>query len=100
MVTEKVTYIEQYISEKYLKNVAWLQFDEDSSDPHMINPKYNGQRPRNAELQLILDMSRRAEEAGKIAEFNEEAARLQYEDWNMSRIDAMRKALIKVLDKK
>jgi hypothetical protein len=63
---------------------------QNSSDPHMINPKYNGQRPRNAELQLILDMSRRAEEA----------ARLQYEDWNMSRIDAMRKALIKVLDKK
>ena len=73
---------------------------QNSSDPHMINPKYNGQRPMNAELQLILDMSRRAEEAGKIVEFNEEAARLQYEDWNMSRIDAMRKALIKVLDKK
>ena len=73
---------------------------QNSSDPHMINPKYNGQRPMNAELQLILDMSQRAEEAGKIVEFNEEAARLQYEDWNMSRIDAMRKALIKVLDKK
>ena len=54
----------------------------------------------NAELQLILDMSRRAEEAGKVVEFNEEAARLQYEDWNMSRLDAMRKALIKVLDEK
>ena len=54
----------------------------------------------NAELQLILDMSQRAEEAGKIVEFNEEAARLQYEDWNMSRLDAMRKALIKVLDEK
>ena len=54
----------------------------------------------NAELQLILDMSRRAEQAGKIMEFNEEAARLQYEDWNMSRIDAMREALIKVLDEK
>ena len=54
----------------------------------------------NAELQLILDMSQRAEKAGKIVEFNEEVARLQYEDWNMSRLDAMRKALIKVLDKK
>ena len=54
----------------------------------------------NAELQLILDMSRRAEEAGKVVEFNEEATRLQYEDWNMSRLDAMRKALIKVLDEK
>jgi len=54
----------------------------------------------NVELQLILDMSRRAEEAGKVVEFNEEAARLQYEDWNMSRLDAMRKALIKVLDEK
>ena len=72
---------------------------QNSPDPHMINPNYNGQRPRNAELQLILDMSQRAEEAGKIVEFNEEAARLQYEDWNMTRIDAMRKALIKVLDK-
>ena len=73
---------------------------QNSSDPHMINPNYNGQRPNNAELQLILDMSRRAEEAGKTVEFNKEAARLQYDDWNLSRIDAMRKALIKVLDNK
>jgi hypothetical protein len=44
MVTEKVTYIEQYISEKYLKNVAWLQFDEESSKVHYLLEGENSRR--------------------------------------------------------
>jgi hypothetical protein len=44
MVTEKVTYIEQYISEKYLKNVAWLQFDEDSGKVHYLLEGENSRR--------------------------------------------------------
>ena len=48
--------------------------------------------------QIINQMYDKAKEVNKLREFNEEAARIQYEDWSVSRTEAMRRALKKILD--
>jgi len=48
--------------------------------------------------QIINQMYDKAKEVNKLREFNEEAARIQYADLSMSRSEAMRRALKKILD--
>jgi hypothetical protein len=48
--------------------------------------------------QIIDQMYDKAKEVNKLREFNEEAARIQYEDLSMSRIEAMRRALKTILN--
>jgi len=43
-------------------------------------------------------MYNKAKEVNKLREFNEEAARIQYEDWGVSRAEAMRRALKTILN--
>jgi len=48
--------------------------------------------------EIIEQMYNKAKDVNKLREFNEETARLQYADLSMSRIEAMRRALKKILD--
>ena len=64
---------------------------QNSSDPHMINPDYNGHRPYVDNS--IMAMVDEAYAMGKIVEFMKRSSELQYEDWSLSRKDAMRRTL-------
>ena len=64
---------------------------QNSSDPNMINPNYNGHRPYVD--RSIMAMVDEAYAMGKIVEFMKRSSELQYEDWSLSRKDAMRRTL-------
>jgi hypothetical protein len=64
---------------------------QNSSDPNMINPNYNGHR--SYVDHSIMAMVDEAYAMGKIVEFMKRSSELQYEDWSLSRKDAMRRTL-------